>query len=242
MCLRWRGAIRCRGRALVLLNSIVQDIIIFALGPHVLHLDSNKPTPPPTPSSEALRPGAPLHSLGLPMFQDHERICLLADVSDTSSDEDGDDEERTICGQVDIVSGPARPRHRKGEEEHAWKDAGQGIWEDVGGGEGVDEPRACGRDRCDYPREPHPADIHRERVALTPSSLKTKPTVWVLLVRFLLILVPSGPSAPLVLSVAQQANAEEPVGDFLIVVYLRAPLMTFLYSVGMTIVHECAVM
>ncbi|KZP14457.1 hypothetical protein FIBSPDRAFT_868274 [Athelia psychrophila] len=101
-----------RARTIVLLNSIVQEIITFALGPRILHLDSKKPTPPPTPasSSEVLCPGVPPHALGLPTIQDHEHVGLLGDVSDASCDEDGDDdghEERTIRKQVDIMSGAA---------------------------------------------------------------------------------------------------------------------------------------
>ncbi|KZP30684.1 hypothetical protein FIBSPDRAFT_945618 [Athelia psychrophila] len=61
-----------RARKIVLLNSIAQEVIT-ALGPHILHLDSKKPTPPstPSPSSEVLRPGALPHSLGVPTTQDH---------------------------------------------------------------------------------------------------------------------------------------------------------------------------
>lgn len=33
MCLRWRGVMLRRAQTIVLLNSIVQDIITFALGP-----------------------------------------------------------------------------------------------------------------------------------------------------------------------------------------------------------------
>jgi len=103
-------------------------------------------------------------------------------------------------------------------------------------------------------------------LALTPSSVSAKPTIWVLLVRyvlmpaismgmvwgtagrgiydsdalmwFLLILVPSGPSALLLLSVAQQEHVDEgPVAGFLIVAYTCAPLMAFVCSVGMHVVQ-----
>ncbi|KZP30685.1 hypothetical protein FIBSPDRAFT_945619 [Athelia psychrophila] len=110
-----------------------------------------------------------------------------------------------------------------------------------------------------------PADVHPgATLALTPSSSRTKPTVWVLLVRyvfmpaislgtvwsttsrgwydsdglmrFFLILVPSGPSALLLLSVAQQAHIDEGlVAGFLVVAYLCAPLMVSVCSMGMTV-------
>ncbi|KZP14462.1 hypothetical protein FIBSPDRAFT_959671 [Athelia psychrophila] len=75
-------------------------------------------------------------------------------------------------------------------------------------------------------------------LASTPPSPNAKPTVWVLLVRyvfmsaistgavFLLILVPSGMSPLLLLSVA-----------FLIVAYLCTPLIAFLWSPRMTVMQ-----
>ncbi|KZP30678.1 hypothetical protein FIBSPDRAFT_945613 [Athelia psychrophila] len=99
-----------RARTIMLPHSIVQEIITFALGPHILHLDSRKPTPPPTPpsSSKVLGPGVPPHAPGLPTVQDHEDVGLLDEFSDASGDEDGDDdgadEEWTIRRRVDIMS------------------------------------------------------------------------------------------------------------------------------------------
>ncbi|KZP30676.1 hypothetical protein FIBSPDRAFT_978694 [Athelia psychrophila] len=104
-------------------------------------------------------------------------------------------------------------------------------------------------------------------LALTPSSLKAKPTVWVLLVRYVFMPAismgavwstagrgwydsdglmwwvpphphPLGPSALLLLSVAQQDRVDEgPVAGFLIVAYLCAPLMAFVCSLGMSVVQ-----
>ncbi|KAF7976240.1 hypothetical protein HWV62_7276 [Athelia sp. TMB] len=112
-------------------------------------------------------------------------------------------------------------------------------------------------------------------LALTKTSLTAKPTIWLLLVRFILmpaismalvfatagrgwydsdglmlqltqcpssrflfILAPSGPSALLLLSVAQRAGADEgPVAGFLTVAYLCAPLMAFVCSLGMRVVQ-----
>ncbi|KZP11210.1 hypothetical protein FIBSPDRAFT_189292 [Athelia psychrophila] len=82
-----------------------QDIIPFALDPHILHLDPRKPSPLPTPSSssEVLHTGTPMGP--------GPRLS-----GDEHGDDDGDDEERTICGQVDITSDAApmlfRPRPR----------------------------------------------------------------------------------------------------------------------------------
>lgn len=91
----------------------MRDHNIYAR-PHIIHLDSKKPTPappPPSSSSAALRPGAPPHFLGLPTIQDHEHVFLPYDVSassgDEDRDEDGADEERTIRVQVNIIAGDA---------------------------------------------------------------------------------------------------------------------------------------
>ncbi|KZP30671.1 hypothetical protein FIBSPDRAFT_1037951 [Athelia psychrophila] len=301
-----------RARTIVLLNSIVQEIITFALGPRILHLDSKKPTPPPTPasSSEALRPGVPPHALGLPTIQDHEHVGLLDDVSDASGDEDGDDdgdEERTIRTQVDIMSGaaplatPSKAARLLGleraQKSTPGKTLGRGVgktWEAakvwmnpalVGGlialilgiippfhaaffssGGVFTNTITKAADNLGGLFGALQMFTLGATLALTPSSLKAKPTVWVLLVRyvlmpaismgavwstagrgwydsdglmwFLLILVPSGPSALLLLSVAQQEHVDEgPVAGFLIVAYLCAPLMAFVCSLGMSVVQ-----
>ncbi|KZP30668.1 hypothetical protein FIBSPDRAFT_945602 [Athelia psychrophila] len=210
--------------------------ITFALGPHALHLDSKKPTPPPTPSSssEVLRPGAPLHSLGLSTIQDHEHVGLMDDGSDISGDEDGDDEQRTIGEQVlDIMSalGSIIPAFHM-----AFFSPGGVFTNTI-----TKAADNLGGLSCMF--------ILGATLAFTPPSLNTKPTVWVLLVRdvfifsrhidgcgfpsfdncirrrfyprFLLILVPSGMSPPLPLSVA-----------FLIVAYLCTPLIAFFVLAG----------
>ncbi|KAF7968116.1 hypothetical protein HWV62_31983 [Athelia sp. TMB] len=297
-----------RARTIVLLNSIVQEIITFALGPRLLAMDSTKPSRPDTPD-DALRPGAAPHALGLPTVQDHEHdhehVGLLDDISD---DGEEDDEERNIHGAADRLASaaphavPAKAARVLGIERagksapaklvkkhsakvwsaaKAWMNpalvggivalilgivppfhyaffAKEGVFthtitkaaENLGGLFGALQMFTLGA-----------------TLALTPSSLSAKPTIWVLLVRyifmpaismglvfataghgwydsdglmwFLLILVPSGPSALLLLSVAQQVGVDEgPVAGFLIVAYLCAPLMAFVCSLGMQVVES----
>ncbi|KAF7976248.1 hypothetical protein HWV62_7292 [Athelia sp. TMB] len=248
-----------RARTIVLLNSIVQEIITFALGPRLLAMDSTKPSRPDTPD-DALRPGAAPHALGLPTVQDHEHVGLLDDISD---DGEEDDEERNIHGAADRLASaaphavPAKAARVLGIERagksapaklvkkhsakvwsaaKAWMNpalvggivalilgivppfhyaffAKEGVFthtitkaaENLGGLFGALQMFTLGA-----------------TLALTPSSLSAKPTIWVLLVR-----------------VAQQVGVDEgPVAGFLIVAYLCAPLMAFVCSLGMQVVES----
>ncbi|KAF7968108.1 hypothetical protein HWV62_31967 [Athelia sp. TMB] len=247
-----------RARTIVLLNSIVQEIITFALGPRLLAMDSTKPSRPDTPD-DALRPGAVPHALGLPTVQDHEHVGLLDDISD---DGEEDDEERNIHGAADRLASaaphavPAKAARVLGIERagksaparlvkkhsakvwsaaKAWMNpalvggivalilgivppfhyaffAKEGVFthtitkaaENLGGLFGALQMFTLGA-----------------TLALTPSSLSAKPTIWVLLVR-----------------VAQPVGVDEgPVADFLIVTYLCAPVMAFV-PLGMQVVEN----
>ena len=55
--------------------------------------------------------------------------------------------------------------------------------------------------------------------------------------RFLLVLIPAGPSAMLLMSVAELVDVDQgPIAGYLTVSYLVSPLMAFVCSVGLTIV------
>ncbi|KZP30687.1 hypothetical protein FIBSPDRAFT_945621 [Athelia psychrophila] len=231
-------------RTIVLLNSIVLGIITFALG------------------------------------RDYEHTELPEDISDASGDEHGDeeggDENRTIRGQVYLMSGAAPHAItskasrvlgvERAKNSQPGKALGRGVgktWEAVkawmspalGGGVvalilGIIPPfhTASFSPKGVFTNMiTKAADnlggllwmfILGATLAITPSSLKAKLTLWVLPVRYvftpaisisatwgtgrgwydsdrlmlLLISVPSGTSALLLLSVAQQAHADEGPG------------------------------
>ncbi|KAF7970051.1 hypothetical protein HWV62_25288 [Athelia sp. TMB] len=70
-----------RARTIVLLNSMVQEIITFAIGPRLLAMDNLKLLRPDTPD-DVFRSSALPYQLGLPRSHDDEYLGLLDDYAD----------------------------------------------------------------------------------------------------------------------------------------------------------------
>ncbi|EPQ54205.1 hypothetical protein GLOTRDRAFT_44443 [Gloeophyllum trabeum ATCC 11539] len=278
-----------RAKSIVLLNSIIQQMVTFGLGPMVFRIDKARAKKDGGDDDpEGLRPGRQPH--GYPTVQDREHVGLLHDYD--GDDQDADDYTGPLHRLEDVPNmelySRLPPRMRK---------AVDAVSKPLNKVLAVFNPPLIGgivaliigitpplheaflsKDGIFYNTLTEAVSnlgqlfvtlqmfvLGAQLATVKSANPGVKSTLWVLLIRygfmpavslafvyftagrswytndplvwFLLILVPSGPSAMLLMNLAELMNIDQgPVAGMLTISYLVSPLIAVVCSLGLQVV------